>query len=212
VQALDRSSSLLPRLSAWLSCADPLCPADVIFVLAGRRSRKEYGLELFREGLAPGILFSVARFEIRRFSKMPLPVPFDLLKLAQGFPPPLRHFFVLFEGQKVQVEHVFPRRFGTLTEIAALAHWLKSNPQIHSLLIISSATHLRRLRMCCRSLLGAKYAFALIAATRSSTSSEEEPQGVIASTAAALLELLKLLLYWALLKLLRPSPGMKKEP
>jgi hypothetical protein len=143
----------------------------MIFVLAGRVSRKEYGLELFRQGLSPRILFSVARFEIRRFSKMPLPVPLDLLKLAQGFVPPLRHFFVLFEKDTVQVEHVRPGRFGTLTEIASLARWLNANPQIHSLLIVSSTTHLRRLRLCCRSLLGAKYAFSLIPAPASSSSS-----------------------------------------
>ena len=192
---------MLPSLSAWLSTADAARPADAIFVLAGRVNRKEYGLELFREGLSPRIQFSVARFEIRRFSKMPLPVPLDLLKQAQDFPPPLRHFFVLFEGQSVVVEHVLPGRFGTLTEIASLARWLKGNPQIHSLLIISSSTHLRRVRMCCRSLLGAHYAFSLIAAPASSSPSPEEPQSAASSTAADLLELFKLAVYWALLKI-----------
>lgn len=208
MKAIDRFPSLLAHLSAWLSCADPLCPADMIFVLAGRLSRKEYGLEIFHGGLAPSILFSIARFEIRRFSKMPLPVPLDLLKLAQDFPPPHRHFFVLFEGRNVQVEHILPGRFGTLTEIESLARWLKINPRIHSVLIISSTTHLRRLRLCCRSLLGAKYALALAAAPSSSSSSEEEPQDATRSTVAALLELFKVLLYWTLLKFrhLIPSP------
>jgi hypothetical protein len=183
----------------------------MIFVLAGRVSRKEYGLEIFREGLAPSILFSVARFEIRRFSKMTLPVPLDLLKLAQDFPPPLRHFFVLFERHSVQVEHVLPGRFGTLTEIESLARWLKVNPQIHSLLIISSPTHLRRLRLCCRYLLGAKYALALIAAPRSTSSSQEEPQGVTRSADAALLELFKVLLYWALLKFRCLMPASRQN-
>jgi hypothetical protein len=53
-------------------------------------------------------MFSVGRFEIRRFSKMRLPVPLDLLKLAQGVPPPERHYFAFFEGQEVRVEHVPP--------------------------------------------------------------------------------------------------------
>jgi hypothetical protein len=211
VQALDQSPSLLPRLSLWLSCADPLRPADAIFVLAGRVNRKEYGLKLYREGLSPRILFSVARFEIRRFSKMPLPVPLDLLKLAQCFPPPLRHFFVLFENDTVQVEYVRPNRFGTLTEIASLARWLKANPQIHSLLVLSSSTHLRRLRMCCRSLLGLQIEFALIAAPVSSSGSREEPQSAIRSTAAILLELFKLSLYWALLKFPRPFPAFERK-
>src|SRR5260370_15646201 len=127
--------------------------ADLIFVLAGRENRKEYGLELFRHGLAPKVLFSVARYEIRRFSQLSLPVPVDLLKVALDVPPPERHFFVLIEGQKVQVEHVRPGRFGTLTEIEALAHWLEDHPKIDSLLIISSETHLCRIRICCQSLL-----------------------------------------------------------
>jgi hypothetical protein len=61
---------LFPRLHAWLSPADAPQSADLIFVLAGRVYRKEYALDLFRQGLAPRILFSVSRFEIRRFSKM----------------------------------------------------------------------------------------------------------------------------------------------
>jgi len=42
---------------------------------------------------------------------------------------------------------------GTLTEIVALARWLSANPGVQSLMIISNETHLRRIRMCCRSLL-----------------------------------------------------------
>ena len=127
--------------------------ADLVFVLAGGMYRKEYALDLFRQGLAPRILFSVGRFEIRRFSKMALPVPLDLLKLAQEVPPPQRHYFAFFEGQQVRTEHVLPGRFGTLTEIDALARWLSDNPNIGSVLVVSSDSHLRRIRMCCHSFL-----------------------------------------------------------
>ena len=119
---------LFPRLRAWLSPTDALRDADLIFVLAGRVYRKDYALELFRQGLAPRIMFSVGRFEIRRFSKMALPVPLDLLKPAQELPPPQRHYFVFFEGQEVETQHVLPGRFGTLTEIEALARWLSKRP------------------------------------------------------------------------------------
>jgi hypothetical protein len=127
--------------------------ADLIFVLAGRDYRKQYGLQLFEQGLAPRILFSVSRFEIRRFSKLPLPVPFDLLQLASAVPPPQRHFFVLFERSNVQVNYVRPRCFGTLMEIEALFWWLQDHTEVRSLVLVSSDSHLPRIRLCCRFLL-----------------------------------------------------------
>ena len=135
VPILDPSRPL-PGLHARLSVAQAR-PVGLIFVLAGRISRKDYALQLFREGLAPRLLFSVTRFEIRRFSKMALPIPLDLLKLAQGGPP-RRHFFVLFQGSECHADHVPPRRFGTLTEIESLARWLDANPEVQSLILISS--------------------------------------------------------------------------
>jgi len=137
----------------------PLVTRTACLALGGRRcasgqmSRKLYALQLRREGFAPKILFSVGRFEIRRFSKTALPIELDPLKLAQDLPPPRRHFFVLFQGKECHVEHVQPGRLGTLTEIVALARWLSANPGVQSLMIISNETHLRRIRMCCRSLL-----------------------------------------------------------
>jgi hypothetical protein len=181
---------------------------DLIFVLAGRENRKQYGLELFRQGFSPRVLFSVARFEIRRFSKLPLPVPLDLLKLASPVPPPQRHFFVLFEGKRVQVEHVRPRRFGTLTEIESLLRWLEGHSEIRSLLIVSSSAHLRRVRMCCESLLGPSFNITLLAAPYASDGRRNSE-----STAAVLLELLKALLYWIILRLRRDHrrPSRKRR-
>lgn len=209
----DRPSYRLSRLRAWLSTADPPRRADLIFVLAGRVHRKEYALELFHQGLAPRLLFSVGRFEIRRFSKMPLPVPLDLLKIAQELPPPQRHYFVSFDGQEVHVEHVRPRRFGTLTEIAALGRWLDANPTIRSVLVISSAGHLRRVRMCCRTMLKAEMKLAYLAApTDFPEKSVPETVGVSAEQKLAdetvdppslwgdLQELFKFAVYWVLLK------------
>jgi len=179
----------------------PLQTADLIFVLAGRENRKQFGLELFNQGLAPRILFSVARFEIRRFSKMALPTQLDLLKLAQDVPPPQRHFFVLFQGRECHVEHVQPRRFGTLTEIASLARWLDANPELRSLILISNKTHLRRIRMCCRSLLPRGVEVALLAVPNSFSDSANEQSSAIQSTGSDLLEFLKVLLYRVLLTL-----------
>jgi uncharacterized SAM-binding protein YcdF (DUF218 family) len=209
----NRSASLFSRFHAWLSPADAPRNADLIFVLAGRVHRKEYALQLYREGLAPRILFSVGRFEIRRFSKMPLPVPLDLLKRAQDVPPPQRHYFVFFEGQEAQVEHVPPGRFGTLTETTTLSRWLSEKPDIRSVLIISSDTHLRRIRMCCQSWPNPKTELAFLAApislpeqpnSRTAELKEDEtPSQTSASTESLsedLLELFKLGIYWVLLK------------
>jgi uncharacterized SAM-binding protein YcdF (DUF218 family) len=203
---------MLPLLRAWLSPGDAPRSADLIFVLAGRVYRKEYALELFRQGLAPGILFSVGRFEIRRFSKMALPVPLDLLKLAQELPPPQRHYFAFFEGQQVQTQHVLPGRFGTLTEIEALARWLGEHPEIRSVLIVSSGPHLRRIRMCCRSLLDPNLKMAFLAAppTLSEQPLPEPPKqqqdyshpkesSGFATAKENLMELFKLAIYWILL-------------
>jgi uncharacterized SAM-binding protein YcdF (DUF218 family) len=209
----NRSAPLLARFDAWLSPADAPRNADLIFVLAGRVHRKEYALQLYREGLAPRILFSVGRFEIRRFSKMPLPVPLDLLKLAQDVPPPQRHYFVFFQGQEAQVEHVPPGRFGTLTEVSRLSRWLGEKPDIRSALIISSGTHLRRIRMCCQPLLNPKTELAFLAAPISlheqpisATAEHQEVQTESRIDVAGgslnedLLELFKLGIYWVLLK------------
>jgi len=200
VQILD-PSRLLPGLHAWLSLADHARPAALIFVLAGHMSRKDYALQLFREGLAPRLLFSVGRFEIRRFSKMVLPIPLDLLKLAQDVPPPRRHYFVLFQGTACRVEHVPPRRFGTLTEIGSLARWLDANPEVQSLILISNETHLRRIRMCCRALLPRGAEVALLAVPNSFSDSADRQSSAIQSAGRDLLEFFKVLVYRVLLTL-----------
>jgi hypothetical protein len=143
---------------------------------------------------------------------MPLPVPLDLLKLAQDVPPPQRHYFVFFRGQKARVEHVPPGRFGTLTEISTLSRWLSEKPDIRSVLMVSSGTHLRRIRMCCRSLLNPKTELAFLAAAVSldeelpATAEHREVQTESKMDVAAgslnedLFELFKLGIYWVLLK------------
>jgi len=210
VQILDPSRPLVSLLHTWLSCGDDARPADLIFVLAGRMSRKDYALQLFREGIAPRLLFSVSRFEIRRFSKMALPVQLDLLKLAQDLPPPQRHFFVLFQGGECHVEHVQPRRFGTLMEIASLGRWLNANPEVQSLILISNETHLRRSRMCCRFLLHPGVDVTLLAVPHSFSDSADQQSSAILSTGSDLLEFFKVVVYRVLLQIneLRRQPNV----
>ncbi|MGH9743124.1 MAG: hypothetical protein ACRD51_12340 [Candidatus Acidiferrum sp.] len=160
--------------------------------------RKEYALELYRQGLAPRVLLSVGRFEIRRFSKMSLPVPLDLLEIAQQVSPPQRHYFVYFHKHDVAASHIQPGRFGTLTEIASLGRWLRSHPEVRSLLIISSDTHLRRIRLCSRLLLDP--ALEMTFAPAPEPPAESTASFHLASMADDLLELFKLSFYWILLK------------
>jgi hypothetical protein len=156
--------ALVRRLYDWLACADSVADGDLIFPVAGRQSRKMFALELFSQGRAPKLLLSVARFEIRRFAKLPLPVSLDLLSIAASIPAPVRHFFVSLEAGKSAVEFVRLRgRFGTLREIQALATWLRDHPNINSVLVVSSASHLRRVRMCCRAFLPRRLQFRMLA-------------------------------------------------
>jgi hypothetical protein len=147
------SSGLLRRPYDWLAVSDPCQTADVIFVLAGRECRKHFALRLFQQGLAPALLISVGRFEIRRFSNLKLPVPLDLLAVAATTEPRRRHYFVSVRHGTVEAQRIPVRRFGTLREIRAFADWLRQHPSVRSAMVVSSGFHLRRVRMCCRRLV-----------------------------------------------------------
>ena len=144
---------LLERLYDWLSPSDSAGCGDLIFVLAGRQSRKLYALELFRQGVANNLLLSVGRFEIRKFAQLSWPGGIVLVRVAAATPAPLRHYFVSMELGKSEVELISRGRFGTLSEIRALAAWLQRRPHLRSLVVVSSGPHLRRVRACCRALL-----------------------------------------------------------
>ncbi len=138
----------------WLSWPDSVCDADLICALAGRRKRMIFAMELFSQGRAESVLLSVGPYEIGwGLPNLPWPVPFDFPASALSFRSPEDHLFVTCEAGRNAVDGVEIGRFGTLGEISALARWLQSRPQIASLLVVSSAPHLRRVRMCCRALL-----------------------------------------------------------
>jgi hypothetical protein len=184
----------LRSISNWihqgLSVAEAPEPSDAVFVLAGGRERKSYGLQLYSTGLAPLVLLSVGRFEIRRFRELAIPYPageppIDLLAAAQAIPPAERHFFVAVDRAAVRFDRIACGRLGTLREIRALAARCSERPEISSLMIVSSAYHLRRVRMCCRALLPGRIRVTYVAVT-------DEPA---ASWRDLLLELVKLPAY-----------------
>ena len=195
--------SLLVRLYDWLACADPVSDADLIFVLAGRQDRKVYALELYSQYRAPRLLLSVDRFEIRRFSALHSPVELDLVSTVASVSPRKRHLFVSFVGNQADTALIRPGKAGTLSEIHALAAWLKTHVEVHSVLIVSSGSHLRRIRMCCRFLLPASFPIRLLAVDKVDRLRREDWWRDRETRMIVLLEFPKLLLYWPLLHLQR---------
>ncbi len=144
----------LSRVYDRFAEADQPERADLIFVLAGRYRRKSYGVKLWKDGWAGRLLISVDRFEIRRFSTLRLPATLDLVDIASEIEPRQRHYFVEIQNGKVEAQRVAVGRFGTWAEIVGFSDWLRVNGQVRSAMIVSSGFHLRRIRMCCRKLVG----------------------------------------------------------
>jgi len=171
---------LLTLLHNWLACPDPLQQADRIFVLAGRRYRKSYGVNLLQQGWARGILLSTLSgdsLDLSRFAELHLPAWPRLLELQSRIPPQGRFFFLDYDGTSWRAESLPVRPLGTLNEIAQLGRWLQQRPDVRSVLIVSSGWHLRRIRMCCRALFPPSIRFSLAAVPADSV-----PRGRIEST------------------------------
>jgi hypothetical protein len=204
---------MLASIYDWLVSADPPSSADLIFVLAGQQDRKEYAVKLFERGLAPQVLISVGRYEIRRFAALLLPHKMDLLRAIENVPPLLRHFFVAFCGKQFEVRRIPVRAFGTLGEIEALGDWLDARPRITSVLIVSSGFHLRRVRYCCRALLARNLKFQLRAVH------EENPRFISQdwwrkeqSRKMILIELVKIICYSVLLPFWKLGVRWRTKP
>lgn len=199
---------MLQFIFNWLTRADPVAHADAIFVLARLKTRKVFAIQLLEHRMAPRVLFSVGRLEIRRFPELGLPQTIDLLQMAQSIPPPQCHFFVLFENQQFMVHRIPVRMLGTLSEIDALADWLGAHPQISKLLVVSSGLHLRRLRMCCRTLLSRNVQANFVATPQESFAPvRQNGQSDVSNRKSVLSECLKVAGYLAFLpfwKMARP--------
>ena len=121
---------------------------DLILVLAGRIERKPYGLKLFQQQLAPRLIVSVSRHEVRQTAKL-LSVP-ALLELRDATPPNQRHFWLDYrEGHQHMVRAKGIRRSSTFWELHALAGYLGGKAP-KRIAIVSTSIHLRRVMLCCR--------------------------------------------------------------
>ncbi len=146
VNPLSRSLQLVCR---FLDVGQSPAPSDCIFVLAGRHQRKLYGLDLWRRGFAPRLILSVGRFEWRKYYHLGLPSDGGLKSLVDQTPPSHRHFFVFLNRESASSSLIRRGRFGTLSEARALAEQFRNNG-LESLLVVSSAIHLRRVALAFR--------------------------------------------------------------
>ena len=147
VQHTSRGSLFQP-LRNFLAEADSPKPSDVIFVLAGLPERKVYGLQLFREGLAPRLILSVGRFEVRRIGGLGFN-DLNLRDQAARLPPEQRHFFIDIVAHSRRVTVRGEAGGGTYAELLSLGRYLESEGT-SSLLVVSTSIHLGRVRYYCR--------------------------------------------------------------
>jgi len=170
-----------------------------MFVLAGAKSRKLYAIDEFNCGVSRQLILSTGRFELRKFEHLPISPRPDLVKLAAPLPPPERHCFVLYSNGNYQVCWIKVGQFGTLSEIAGVAQWLHDRTtEVKSILIVSSEYHLRRVAICCRSLL-----------PESVTVSFAGVPGEVISFRERIREWMKVLVYALILRFSRSKKSMR---
>ena len=138
--------SFLYHLYDTLTKSDPIRPVDLIFVIAGRIERKQYGLELYRSGLAPRLILSVGRFEVSKMAATDFRSVDQLIAERNQTPPDERHFFCEINGDKTRIEKVRLPRWNTYGELLGLRQYLERDMPRH-LMIISTDVHLRRISL-----------------------------------------------------------------
>jgi len=147
---------ILKSLADFLSIRDAPANCDLIFVLAGRPERKPYGLQLFQSGLAPRLIFSVGRYEVRQAARQPVEIP-GLMELREKTPPPQRHFWADFKRGGTSVSLAGLVKTNTYWELRALSRYLQPDVP-RRITIVSTSIHLRRVRFCCRRIASLKRA------------------------------------------------------
>jgi len=139
-----RRVSPLDRLYENLTRNGSPEPVDLIFVIAGRMERKQYGLDLYRAGFAPRLLLSIGRFEVSKMPAIDFGALDELIRLRNGTRPDERHFFCEINASGIQIEKVSLPRWSTYGELLALRDRLECG-QARSLIIVSTDVHLRRI-------------------------------------------------------------------
>jgi DUF218 domain-containing protein len=136
--------SVLLTLYKSLTLTDQVQAVDLIFVMAGRMERKQYGLYLLRAGLTPDLILSVGRFEVSKMKCLELPGFEELLRLRDKTRPDERHFFVNVGSCGVRAHRVKLARWNTYGEALALHNCLK-DAKARRVMVVSTDIHLRRI-------------------------------------------------------------------
>jgi hypothetical protein len=129
-----------------LTCNDAVQPVDLIFVMAGQMERKQYGLELFRAGVAPRLVLSIGRFEVSKMWNLNVDGIDDLIKLREQTSPGERHFFMKVDGSGVCIEKAGLPIWNTYGEALALRQFLEKE-KARRVIVISTDVHLRRVAL-----------------------------------------------------------------
>lgn len=138
--------NLLDRLYKVLARNDSPEAVDLIFVIAGRMDRKQYGIELYRAGFAPRLLLSIGRFEVSKMSALDFGAQDELITLRNRTAPGERHFFCEMRASGVKIDKISLRRWNTYGELLGLRECLTCN-DVRSLIIVSTDIHLRRIAL-----------------------------------------------------------------
>jgi uncharacterized SAM-binding protein YcdF (DUF218 family) len=144
--AHDQFPHMLEWLYNRLTKKDAPCPADLIFVLAGKMERKRYGLELYRAGFAKRLLVSVGRFEVSKMSGLPIPSTAELIAKRDRTSPEKRHFFCQIDEHQTRIFNPNLRRWNTYGEVLALRDHL-ADKLPSRLIVVSTDVHLRRVAL-----------------------------------------------------------------
>lgn len=135
--------SCLLRLYDHLTSRDSVQPADLIFVLAGRMDRKQYGLELYRAGVAPRLVLSVGRFEVSKMRSLDFAGFDELRMLRDRIAPDERHFFVTVDSSGTRIEKMKLPRWSTYGEAIGLRQFFEKE-NARRVILVSTDVHLRR--------------------------------------------------------------------
>ena len=152
LQKSPSRTSFFSGISNYLALDDLPSRSELIFVLAGRPERKAYGMQLHSRGMAPRIILSVGRFEVRNMDEFGFR-DLKLREMVKTMSPEKRHFFIdLSQGSRTVIPAGI-KRIGTFGELSALATYLRA-VNIELMTIISTSVHLRRVRWCCQRISG----------------------------------------------------------
>jgi len=138
--------SLLLWLYERLTRVDAPRPADLIFVLAGRMERKQYGLELYRAGFADRLLLSVGRFEVSKMPRLSFDHAAELIAERDRTAPEQRHFFCDIDARRTVIHKPALRRWNTYGEALGLREHL-SHEAVTRIIVVSTDIHLRRVAL-----------------------------------------------------------------